>query len=309
LGFSLPVLACFGLILSSAAGLQLLSLGAPAGVPSVSGPAFGPAVAIIRVQGLIVTQADPFDYSAVASSAEIVDLIGQAGRDPDVRAVVLAVNSPGGSVVASDEIHHALEQLNKPVVASMGELAASGGYYVSAGSDWIVANPNTLTGSIGVISEFPNAAGLLEKIGVDFVVITSGPRKDFGSPYRPMSAAERRYWQQTVDEIYAGFVRLVAEGRGIPEDEIRDLADGSVYTGRQALDLGLVDALGYEEDAIAKAAELGGISGEPRVIEYAPTPGFFGLLSSALSRGTLPSLAQVLTWFGHPSVAVRWTGP
>jgi protease-4 len=310
IGFLLPMLGCSGLILVSVVGLQAAALAAPsAAAPSVRGPASGPAVGVIRVVGVLQSESDPLNYSSVASSEDLVDLIDRAAADADVKALVLAVNSPGGSVVASDVIHHALQGLDKPVVVTMGEVAASGGYYISAGADWIIANPSTLTGSIGVISQFPNAEGLLEKVGVDFVVITSGPRKDFGSPYREMTAAERRYWQSMVDEIYDGFVQVVVEGRGLAEEDVRKIADGSVYTGRQALELGLIDALGYEEDAIAKAAELGGIEGEPRVLEYSAPPGIFDLFRYALQRGSLPSLSEVVTWIGHPSVAARWMGP
>jgi protease-4 len=307
IGFSLPMLACFGLTLVAAVSLQAASLGS--NVPTGRGPASGPAVGLIRAEGILQTARDPLDYQGVASSRDLVDLIRQAADDPEVKAVVLAVNSPGGSVVASDEVHHALEGLGKPVVVVMGEVAASGGYYISAGADWILANPNTLTGSIGVISQFPNAEGLMEKVGVDFVVITSGPRKDFGSPYREMTPEERRYWQSMVDEIYEGFVDVVAQGRGLAEEEVRKLADGTVYTGRMALKLGLIDSLGYEDDAIVKAAELGGIEGEPRVVEYSAPPGLFDLFRYALRRGGLPSLDEILTWVGHPTVAARWVGP
>jgi len=310
IGFLLPILGCSGLVLVSVVSLQVASLAAsPSAAPTIRGPASGPAVGVIRAEGVLQTGSDPLDYASVTSSEDLVELIDQAAADAEIKAVVLAVNSPGGSVVASDVIHHALQGLDKPVVAVMGELAASGGYYISAGADWIIANPNTLTGSIGVISQFPNAEGLMEKVGVDFVVITSGPRKDFGSPYREMTVAERRYWQSMVDEIYDGFVQVVVQGRGLAEEQVREIADGSVYTGRRALDLGLIDALGYEDDAIAKAAELGGIEGEPRVVEYSAPPGIFDLFRYALGRGTLPSLAEIVTWIGHPTVAARWVGP
>lgn len=304
------MLACYGLILVSVVSLQMASLGAaPVGSRSARGPATGPAVGLIRAVGILQAESDPLDYSNVTSSGDLIDLIDQAAADAEVKAVVLSVNSPGGSVVASDEIHHAFEGLSKPVVVVMGEVAASGGYYISAGADWIIANPNSLTGSIGVISQFPNAEGLMEKVGVDFIVITSGPRKDFGSPYREMTPEERRYWQTMVDEIHDGFIQVVAQGRGLDQEDVRALADGSVYSGRRALDLGLVDALGYEDDAIAKAAELGGIDGEPRVIEYTPPAGIFDLFRYALRKGTLPSIAEIVTWMGHPTMDALWVGP
>ncbi len=312
-GFGLPVLACFGLVLTLALAFRVMASG-PA-VPSSqfagSGTGTGPAVAVIRVEGLITSaEAGPFDTGGVAASETLVEQIEQAATDDDVKAILLYVDSPGGGVTASDIIYHALDGVDKPIVVLMGDLAASGGYYISMAADWIIANPNTLTGSIGVISEFPNANELLDEVGVEFVVITSGPRKDFGSPYRDMTEEERQYWQAIVDEAYSGFVAIVAEGRGLPVEQVLPLADGRVYTGRQALAAGLIDALGYEEDAVAKAAELGGLTGEPRLIEYAPTPNFFDLLSvAAQPRTLLPSVAEIFTLFGHPRLEAKWVGP
>lgn len=308
-GFSLPVLACFGLLITSALALNVMSAGG--GTPAIrSGTGSGPGVALIRVEGVIQSGQAGVLAENVAASRTLVGLIERAAEDGDVKAIVLAVNSPGGGVVASDEIYHALKQVDKPIVVSMGDLAASGGYYISMAADWIVANPNTLTGSIGVISEFPNADGLLDKIGVEFVVIKSGEHKDIASPFRDMTAEEVALWQKIIDETYAGFVQIVAEGRRMPEDRVRQLADGSVYTGRQALDFGLVDALGYEDDAIAKAGELGGIQGKPRVIEYKPEPGVLDYLAGFASSGSaLPSLSEIIGWIGHPSLSARYLGP
>jgi protease-4 len=174
-------------------------------------------------------------------------------------------------------------------------------------ADWIIANPTTLTGSIGVITQFPTAEELLDKVGVDFVVITSGERKDVGSPYRDMTPEERAYWQAIIDETFAQFVAVVAEGRGMTVEEVLPLANGGVYTGRQALDRGLIDALGYEADAVARAAELGGIRGEPRLIEYSSPVSFFSLLTQAVRRPALvPSLADVIEWVGYPRLEARW---
>jgi protease-4 len=175
-------------------------------------------------------------------------------------------------------IYNELENVQKPVVVFFGETAASGGYYVSMAGDFIIANANSLVGSIGVISTFPNAEELLEKVGVEMNVVISGEAKDFGSLYREMTPDELAYWQGVIDETYAGFVEIVAAGRNLDVDEVRALADGRVYTGRQALELGLVDALGYEQDAINKAAALGLISGEPRVIRYSTEISFLSLL-------------------------------
>jgi protease-4 len=312
-GFALPILTCFALMLAAALSLQMLALGAaPRSEPvSSSGPSTGPAIALIRVEGLIATNGGgPFDVEGVASAKTIVEQLQRANDDVNVKAILLAVDSPGGGVTASDLIYHALKGVDKPIVVLMGDVAASGGYYVSMASDWIVANPNTLTGSIGVISEFPTAEGLLEKVGVDFVVVTSGPRKDIGSPYREMTADERAYWQKIVDETYESFVQIVADGRHMSVEAVRPLADGGVFTGRQALEAGLVDQLGYESDAIAKAAELGKITGEPRLIEYRNEPTLLDLLTAVPSQRTaIPSLAEILTLLGHPTLDARWLGP
>ncbi len=310
-GFSLPVLACAGLLLAGALALQLAASGAPrADLPTARGPRFGPAIGVVRVEGLITSDGAGTAGVGAASAEAVIRNLEAAAADPEVRAILLVVNSPGGGVNASDLIYHKLEQIDKPIVVMMGDLAASGGYYLSMAADWIVANPNTLTGSIGVISEFPNASGLLEKAGVDFVVITSGGRKDFGSPYREMTDAERAYWQAIVDETYESFVQIVAAGRGLGEDEVRALADGSVYTGRQALEKGLVDQLGYSEEAIAKAAELGGIEGEPRLLEFESEPRLLDLLTQVSQSGRLwPTWAEVANLIGFPRLSARWVGP
>lgn len=305
IGFALPILTCIGLMFTSVLALQMLS--SDAETPSM---ASGPAVALIRVEGVILSGEGSAFGEGGAYARDVIAKINQANDDDNVKAIVLAVNSPGGGVVASDEIYNALKAVEKPIVVMMGDLAASGGYYISMAADWIIANPNTLTGSIGVISEFPNAEGLLEKVGVEFVVITSGPRKDVGSPYREMTEAEQAYWKAIIDEAYEGFANIVAEGRDLPLAEVKEIADGSIYTGRQALELGLVDELGYEADAIAKAAELGGITGEPDIIEYENTPTFFDLMSSAAQpRSVLPTWPEVVNWLGTPALSARWVGP
>ena len=306
IGFALPVLACYGLILTSVLAINLLATSSGFASPDDLGGA--DAVALIRVQGVIVSSAGPFD-TGIAAADRIIGQLEQAAGNDNVKAVLLAVNSPGGGVNASDRIHHAITELDKPVVVMMSDLAASGGYYISAPADWIIANPNTLTGSIGVISQFINVDELLQEYGVDVVVVTSGPRKDFGSPFRDMTDEERAYWQETTDEIYDSFVEIIVAGRTLDEDTVLELADGSVYTGRQALENGLVDALGYEEDAIAKAAELGGITGEPRVIEMQTDITIEDFLTGLATRSYLPNLAEVLNLIGHPTLEARWLGP
>ncbi len=248
----------------------------------------GEAVAIVYVEGPIVAgkPSSEFAVSDAAYSETIVKHLRSAQTNPAVKAVVLRVASPGGSVVAAREIYDAVMEIRArgtSVVASFGEVAASGGYYVAAGADKIYAHPATLTGSIGVLAIFPNLEGLTEKIGVKMIVIKSGPSKDHSAGYRDLTVAERATWQTMIDEIYGDFVNVVAQGRRLDEERVRQLADGRVYTGKQAKQVGLVDELGNLDAAVDAAAKLGKISGTPRRIEFRQTPGLFGGLASALS--------------------------
>jgi protease-4 len=314
LGFLLPFvgMACIAAVcLFSLAAMGGIAGGGAAVTDSrhLSGPLSGPAVAAIDINGEIVAgQGAGLSTGSLVSSDDVIPLVEQADSDPDVKAILLRIDSPGGSVVASDQIYHALKKTGKPIVVLMGELAASGGYYISMASQYIVANPNTLTGSIGVISTFPEASELLKKLGVTVSVIKSDQEKDLGSLYRPMTAEEKELWQKVVDETFESFVGIVAAGRNLPADRVRELADGRVYTGRQALELGLVDALGYQEDAVSKAASLGGIAGTPRVILLTPPAASLlsALLSGRFNQSLLPenALDQLLA----PRLEYRWTG-
>ncbi len=214
------------------------------------------AVGVIEVRG-VINDAD-----------KIVDSIRRFAKADHVRAVVLRVESPGGGVTPSQEIYRELTRLRekKPVIASLGGVAASGGYYIASACSTIVANPGTITGSIGVIMETVNVQGLLEKLGVKGVVIKAGTYKDLGSPLRDMSPEERRILGTMLDDVHRQFIAAVATGRHMDEAKIQPLADGRVYSGEQALRLGLVDQLGNFQDAITLAAEKGGIAGEPQVI-------------------------------------------
>lgn len=296
----LPIAAC------GAFGLSISLASSRAAKPVVSGP----SVAVIDVEGQIVAGKSAGFGAAAAGSDTIVDLIEQAGELSGVRAIVLRVNSPGGDVVASDEIYRALQRVDKPVVVSMGSIAASGGYYISVAADYIYATPYTLTGSIGVISQFFNAQELLEDLGVEVITITSGEVKDFGNFARPMTEEERAYWQALIDDTYEGFLSIVAEGRGLPVDEVREIADGRVVLGGDAVELGLVDELGYFEDAVAKAAELGGIEGEPRIVELKPET---GLLESLYGLESLTRRSEVLDLLQRtgapPSLEFRYVAP
>jgi protease-4 len=305
LGFILPVCSCAGTGL-----LTLNALGQMAGEPAMPAVSRGDAVAVIDLNGAITADVS---QTALASPGitpgRVADLLDQAAAQDNVKAVVVRVNSPGGSAVASDEIYHMFLDFEKPVVIWMGDTAASGGYYISCGADYIFAHPDTLTGSIGVISQFINAEELLDEVGVDVVVITSGPHKDMGSLFRDMTDEEREIWDEMLDQIYADFVRIVADSRDLSEETVRELADGRVYTGQQALEHGLVDAVGLPADAVAKAAELGGIEGEPQVIELSPAPTLLETLYGIQGRSTVPTLEDVLSWAGVPSVDYRYVGP
>jgi protease-4 len=254
---------------------------------------FGDAVGIIRVEGSIAT-GDVLSGGGVASE-EIIDYIHRANEDPSVKAIVVRINSPGGAVVASDEIYSELRKVDKPVIVSMGDMAASGGYYIACAADYIFANPATLTGSIGVYSQVTNAEELMEKLGVEVIIIRSGPSKAAGNLFEKMSEEDEAILQAMVDEIYDMFVKIVAEGRDIPVEQVRELADGRGYTGQQALELGLIDELGNLPEAIDYAAQEGGITGTPRIVEYKSAPSLRELLTAALTHpGPTISLEEVL---------------
>ena len=216
-------------------------------------------IALVRVEGVIL------------DAQQTVGELKKYGEHPLVKAIVLRIDSPGGGVVPSQEIHDAVLRVrskqHKTVIASMGSVAASGGYYIAAATDRIMANPGTLTGSIGVIMELANVEGLMKKIGVDSVVVKSGQHKDIGSPFRTMSAEDRRILQSVMDDVHKQFIEAVAEGRSLSVMDVQPIADGRIFTGRQAKAAKLVDELGDLNDAIKLAADLTGMEGEPKVVE------------------------------------------
>jgi len=225
----------------------------------------------------------------IVDSRKIIKALRRYQQDPDIKAIVLRVDSPGGAVAPSQEIYDTLKEIQsegkKKIVTSMGTVAASGGYYIASATDLIVANPGTLTGSIGVIMELTNLEGLMQKIGVESVTIKSGKNKDVGSPFRKMKAEERSILQNVLDDVHSQFIEAVAEGRSLEIDTVRKLADGRIFSGRQAKKLGLVDELGSLEAAIQRAAELGGIKGKPELVETERKSSFLQLLESRFSGG------------------------
>jgi protease-4 len=203
--------------------------------------------------------------------ARVREELKKAGADPKVRALVVRINTPGGTVTASDILFRELDAFRRerkvPVVAVMMDVAASGGYYVALAADRIVAHPTSVTGSIGVIMLSLNAEGLMEKVGLQASAIKSGERKDMGSPFRPLTPDERRIFQGVIDELHGQFVAKLSERRGLQPEAARALADGRIYTARQALAEGLVDAIGYMPEALEAARRAAGL-GEARVVVY-----------------------------------------
>lgn len=250
-GRGLSILGAFLLVFVLTA-LLLAYLGGGQGSVGI----WSAAVGVIEVRGVI------------AGDDETIAAIRRFADSDQIRAVIVRIESPGGGVVPSQEIYRELARLKekKPVIASLGGVAASGGYYIASACSAIVANPGTITGSIGVIMETANVQGLLEKLGVKGTVIKAGTYKDLGSPLREMTAEERQILKTMLDDVHQQFITAVASGRNMDEAVVRGLADGRVYSGKQAQSLGLVDQLGSFQDAIALAAEKAGIAGEPRVI-------------------------------------------
>jgi protease-4 len=205
----------------------------------------------------------------IDQSGDIVDQLLRMERDPTVKAVVFRLDSPGGGVAASQEIHAAVLRVReegKPVVASMGGVAASGALYVACAADSVVANAGTLTGSIGVVMSFPNTEELFRKVGVRFETVKTGKFKDTGSMWRPMTDEERVLLQGVLANVYDQFIDVIVEGRGLERDEILPIADGRIFSGDQAASYGFVDRLGGLEDAIAMAARMAGIEGRPSIV-------------------------------------------
>jgi protease IV len=203
-------------------------------------------------------------------------LLAHAREDASIDGLLLDIDSPGGAVDPSDVIFHELrrfrEETGKPVVARMNGMAASGGYYIAMGADKILAHPSCLTGSIGVIIQAWNGAGMLEKVGLELVTLTSGPNKDLLNPGKPMSEEHRVIIQGIVDDAYDSFVGAVSAGREMDAERVRKLADGRIYTARQALELDLVDAVGYEEELLAMLREAAGVEAVEVVDHVLPSP-------------------------------------
>ncbi len=220
----------------------------------------GPGVGVVRIEG-IIEMSDSSGFGIKTGSDAAVELIDSYASDSSIKAVVVRINSPGGTVAATQEIYRSLTELRKtkPVVASLGDIAASGGYYAASACSHIFVNPGTMTGSIGVIATSPNLKKLFEKLGIEMNVIKSGKYKDIMSSSRNMTAEEQQIIQKMIDSGYRQFVADVAAGRGKTEKEILDVADGRIMDGTDAVKAGLADETGSFRDAVAKAGELAGL--------------------------------------------------
>lgn len=285
---------CLIVCLVGLAGFSLLAGLALVAFGSIGGRSLwtGEAVAVVRVEGPITASGGSSLLGAPlgASAERLTRAIRRAVEDETIRAIVVRVDSPGGAAAGSQEIYAALRQARakKPTVASLGDVAASGGYYVASGCDWIVANPATLTGSIGVLMGSYSLEELFEKIGVEPQTLKSGKYKDIGSFDRRMTPAERQLMQAMIDDVHELFIHDVHVGRQgrIKEKSLRAIADGRLLTGRQAQEVGLVDQLGGFREAVQYAAQAAGIQGEPYLVEYgrsSPLERFLGAQPSPMA--------------------------
>ncbi len=250
---------------------------------------FGSHVALIRVTGVITagkSESGLFSGSS-AGSDDLITQLERARKSDDVKAIVLRINSPGGSPAGSEEVYKEIMRVRrsgKVVYTSMADVAASGGYYIASASDKIYADSSTLTGSIGVIWDITDMSGLYKKIGFNQQVVKSGKFKDIGSPSRPLTPEERQLLQSIVMDTYGQFVEAVADGRKIPVADVRKIADGRVFTGSQAIKVKLVDEIGGLHETVRAAAKAGGIHGEPDVVEYRRRSSFSDIFGAESER-------------------------
>lgn len=249
-------------------------------------------IAIIKIHGLIVT--NPTTQVDSIAASDIKKMIDKAEADSAVKAVIVDIDSPGGTMVGSSLIYKYFRDFSKPIISLYsGDVAASGGVYASMGTDTIVANPETLTGSIGVVMETYDLSGLLNKYGIKFNTIKSAKLKDIGSYSRPMTDEERSLLQGIIDESYDQFVKIIASSRKLTEDQVHQFADGRIFSSRKAEELGLVDKLGYQDDAEAMVKKMAGIT-EAQIIEYQPPFSFSNFLQLLTTKfGKLDPLSLI----------------
>lgn len=259
--------------------------------------ALGGRIALLEVDGII------------ADDEQFIEDLRALDRDGSVRGWVVAINSPGGVVAPSQSIYEELRKLrardSRPVVAAIGSVGASGGYYVALGADSILAMPGSITGSIGVIMEFPNVTGLMDKVGVEMEVVKSGAQKDLGSPFRDMGPEDRALLLAMVEDVHAQFIEAVARERRMTVEDVTALADGRILSGRQALAQGLVDRLGNVEEAIALAGRMAGIGTDPGIVK--PPRDREGLLADLLlGRTAMESLTRLANPLGGVGPVIQY---
>jgi protease IV len=257
----------------------------------------GDKIALVQLQGVIT------------SSDAVVRQLKKHREDKSIKAILLRIDSPGGGVVASQEMYEEVKKTRdsgKPVVASMGSLAASGGYYVACGASRTVANRGTLTGSIGVISEFLQLQEAMDKLGVSVKTIKSGKLKDAGSPTKKMTDEDQKYFQVLMDDVHGQFIRVVEKERKLSHEQVMTLADGRVFTGTKAAELGLVDTLGTLEDAIAITAQLAGIKGEPAIVRERKRQSFWETMFGDVAESISAVKQEILD---RPVLSYRFVGP
>ncbi|MDD5131200.1 MAG: signal peptide peptidase SppA [bacterium] len=256
-------------------------------------------IAIVYIYGEIFVERQYSMFPGFLSGSDaIVDRLRKIDKNKYIKAVVLRINSPGGSTGASQEIYEEVKKLRqngKKIVVSMGDVGASGAYYISCAADRIVANPSTITGSIGVIFNFGNMQELFKKIGVKMEVVKSGKSKDIGAYWRSPDEAEKKLLQGLIDNSYEQFIKVIVDGRKMTYDQVKQLADGSIFTGEQALNKGLIDQLGNLPDAIQVAADLAGLKGEPYIIkDYSPMEKVFEIFGHKTEENSLAQFTKVL---------------
>ena len=273
-------------------------------------------ILLIPVKGVITGQSSKKLFQETPSIVDSVkQQLKQARDDNAIKAVILEINSPGGGITASDIIYKKVlefkEQTNKKVIVCMQDVAASGAYYISAAADKIISHPTTITGSIGVIMPLINIANLAEKYGIQDNSIKSGDMKSIGSPLKKMSDAERKVLYDIVDEMYTRFINIIAAGRNMELEDVRKLSDGRIYTGVQALENGLVDQLGYIEDAITLAKSITGLN-EAKVIKYKKMFNlaeiFEGSMDNLFGNRTIKFSLHASADNDFPGFMYLWTG-
>ncbi|MFQ6051551.1 MAG: signal peptide peptidase SppA [Candidatus Hydrothermarchaeota archaeon] len=277
------------IIIATSVFILIILLSLSAIIVSKQNPIFQESIVIIPIEGTISTSSSQSLFASVASDEKIVKEIEKANKDRNIKAIILSINSGGGSAVASAEIERAIKRSEKPTVALIRDVCASGAYWIASASDKIVADPNSIVGSIGVIYIHPDYSRLFnETLKMRYEIVKGGEYKDMSLPFRSMTEEEKEMWESMVQGIYDNFIETVAKNRKMDESVVREIAEGKLYSGEQAKEIGLVDELGGEKEAIEIAKKLGNIKGKPyikRVGKRTPLEVFLGAFAYYLGLG------------------------